>query len=247
MNFDKGSKKAYELILADKEEVYNWYILGQIDPSDSLYHLKKENVKKVGVYDRGEISDLLVEYNIDLVCIFSIISETFCYTLSEAYSNQVPILGMDVGAVGERIRKLQCGWLVSPNMTGMELFQTMDGLLENQKEYMQMKQNMTLQKHKSVSQMVAEYKAYYERLYDGKIKYQTYDAKAFYDAYEENRKKQNLEKNDKKKIEELQQRLNQIESSFWYKVTKNLHRIEFPGKKKVREWVCGVVRRKKRF
>lgn len=247
MNFEKGSNKVYELILADKEEKYNWYIMGGIDPSEPLFQLNKSNVKKVGIYSRGEINQLLLEYHIDLVCIFSVVSETFCYTLSEAYVNQIPVFAMDVGAVGERVRKLHCGWLLPSNITGIKLFQKMDSLLENEYEYRKIKESIKEGKHKSVTEMVQEYQNFYQKLYSQNIVYQKYDARAFYEAYEVNQEEKSSEISYKKKIEELQQKLNQIESSFWYKVTKNLYRIEFPGKQKLRKWIYKIFRKNKSY
>ncbi len=247
MNFEKGSAKAYDLILADKEEKYNWYIFGGIDPTEPLFQLNKSNVKKVGIYSRGEINQLLLEYNIDLVCIFSIVSETFCYTLSEAYVNHIPVLTMDVGAVGERVRKLNCGWVVSPNIATLDLFQKMESILKNETAYNKIKENIQKGKHKSVAEMVQQYQEFYQKLYSEHIVYQKYDAKAFYDAYEVNREEKNSDISYKRKIEGLQQRLNQIENSFWYKVTKNLYRIEFPGKQKLRKWIYKVFRKNKAY
>ena len=66
LNYDKGSSKAYDLILEDKEEKINWYMMGGIDPSEPLHDIVKRNVKKIGFYSRGEINQLLQDYRIGI-------------------------------------------------------------------------------------------------------------------------------------------------------------------------------------
>ena len=56
---------------------------------------------------------MLVNYNIDLICILPVWHETFCYTLSEAVMCGIPVVVTDTGAVADRVRKYQYGWVVS--------------------------------------------------------------------------------------------------------------------------------------
>ena len=243
LNFEKGSKKAYDLIVADTEEVYQWYIFGPIDQAEPLFHLEKNNVAKVGVYKREELSQLLAAYEIDLICIFSVVSETFCYTLSEAYSNQIPVLAVDMGAVGERIKKLQCGWLVSPHSTKEEVLETLHFITENTREYNKIKETIMAGTHKTITEMLEEYRTFYAKGKKTPILYEKYDAKAFFAAYQQQEIKVVQAMEYKKRAEELQNELQRIENSFWYKITKNLYLIEFPGKQKLRNFVYRIWRR----
>ena len=243
MNYDKGSVKAYDVIMADKEENYNWYVLGGIDPSETLFGLSKYNVKKVGIYSRGEVGKLLEQYQIDLVCIFSVVSETFCYTLSEAYLNHVPVLAMDVGAVGERVKKLECGWTMDENCTTEELLEKINDIVNHPEEYAKVKEHIAAGEHKTTTQMAQEYEAFYKELYSGDVVYQKYDAKAFYCAYDVSVEAEAVESKYRKKAEELQQQLDKIENSFWYRSTKNLHLVNFPGKQKIRSMVYRILKK----
>jgi len=241
MNFDKGSAKAYDLIMADKEEEFNWYIMGGISPEEPLHQLVKDNVKKTGIYSRGEIHQLLKEYQIDLVCIFSVVSETFCYTLSEAYMNHIPVLALNVGAVGERVQKLQCGWLMNAEASPEELLEKLHDIAKHPEEAGKIKERMEKKPHKTTEAMAKEYAANYNKTFCSSICYRQYDAKAFYKSYEVVRETEVEEGKYRKEAEELRKSLERIENSFWYKATKNLYHIEFPGKQKVRKLVYRIL------
>ena len=86
----KGSKVAYEVITSMKKEV-NWFVMGNIGDPD-LEKLQQDNLYKTGGYDKNELPELFKKYDIDLVCIFSIWPETFCYTISEALMCGVPVI-----------------------------------------------------------------------------------------------------------------------------------------------------------
>lgn len=103
----KGSTDACELIKAGTD--IQWFIFGNIDPIEELASLEKQNLHKFGAYNREDIHSLLTKYKIDIVCILSKCSETFCYTLSEAWEAGVPVIGYDIGAVGERIKATGAG------------------------------------------------------------------------------------------------------------------------------------------
>lgn len=106
----KGSKVAYEVITSMKKEV-NWFVMGNIGDSN-LENLQQDNLYKTGGYEKNELPELFKKYDIDLVCIFSIWPETFCYTISEALMCGIPVIVSNYGAMAERIRENQCGWIV---------------------------------------------------------------------------------------------------------------------------------------
>lgn len=70
-----------------------------------------------GEYRREEITKLLTKNQINLVCLLSIWPETYCYTLSETIYSGIPVLGIDLGAIGERVRRQNIGWLIPANST----------------------------------------------------------------------------------------------------------------------------------
>ncbi|MGA0597836.1 glycosyltransferase [Enterovirga sp. CN4-39] len=65
-----------------------------------------------GKYDRAEFADRVKEIAPDMGAIFSIWPETYSHTLTEMWACGLPVLGLDIGAVGERLRQAGAGWLL---------------------------------------------------------------------------------------------------------------------------------------
>ena len=65
-----------------------------------------------GKYKREELCDLLHNNEIDLVCLFSIWPETYSYTLTEAIACGIPVIAFDIGAIAERIKKYNLGYVI---------------------------------------------------------------------------------------------------------------------------------------
>lgn len=106
---EKGSRLAYQLIRKVKSDI-NWYIIGGMNDS-KLENLEQDNLIKFGAYDREDTYRILKEYNIDIVCILPVWPETFCYTLSEAWLAKVPVICTSIGALTERFKENQGGWI----------------------------------------------------------------------------------------------------------------------------------------
>ena len=64
-----------------------------------------------GLYRPDQLSEKLQQIHPRLVCLLSNWPETFGYTLSEAWAAGIPAYVTDVGALGERMRREQCGRL----------------------------------------------------------------------------------------------------------------------------------------
>jgi len=65
-----------------------------------------------GPYSRESFPQKVMEIRPHLGGIFSIWPETHCHTLTELWSCGIPVIGLDFGAVGERLRLTSAGWLV---------------------------------------------------------------------------------------------------------------------------------------
>lgn len=66
-----------------------------------------------GPYKREQFADLVEKIKPQLGGIFSICPETYCHTLTELWACGIPVLGFDLGAVGERIKATSGGWLAA--------------------------------------------------------------------------------------------------------------------------------------
>jgi glycosyltransferase involved in cell wall biosynthesis len=71
------------------------------------------NVINHGPYEREEFARKVREIEPHVGGIFSICQETFSHTLTELWSCGVPVIGFDIGAVAERMKKVGGGWLAA--------------------------------------------------------------------------------------------------------------------------------------
>lgn len=158
----KGSLMARKLIPMDKSSI-NWFVLGAIGDKN-IMEISQENCFFSSAYKKDELPQLLVDNEIDVVCILPIWAETFCYTVSEAWMNGIPVIGTDIGAVGERIRKTGGGWLVKPDAEPEEIMQLLHHIMDHPEEYQQKKEIVENLDMRTVEQMCGDYRSFYEEL-----------------------------------------------------------------------------------
>lgn len=109
----KGTDIVKNIIYKSDENI-EWHIFGNIEDPE-LQLLKKDTLIKHGRYSRNDIVNLLNKNGIDLICILSIWPETYSYTLSEAIQANIPVIVADIGALGERVKRYDCGWTIPLN------------------------------------------------------------------------------------------------------------------------------------
>lgn len=158
----KGSITAGKMIPLDTQNI-NWFVMGAIGDKQ-VAQISQDNCYFSSTYKKEELPELLSDYEIDLVCILPIWAETFCYTVSEAWMNGIPVVGTDIGAVGERLRATGGGWLVSPQASPEEIVKLLLHIREHPQEYQEKKNIVLRMQHKSVAAMGEEYRALYGAL-----------------------------------------------------------------------------------
>lgn len=206
---EKGTKTIKKLIDSFDSKIVSWYQFGEVG-DEELLNLKVDNYIKTGKYDREEISGLLEGYGIDIVCILSCWPETYCYTLSEAFSAHKPVIGVNIGAVGERINK-DNGWLVSTENSFDEIRNIINDILKNNEILQEKDRTINTIYLKSTQEMCKEYINLYnkyglrsfENLFN--VDYQFVFNASEYSFVTEK------EKSLKSDFEELQNRCNQLE------------------------------------
>lgn len=155
----KGSLAAREMIPMDKSSI-NWFVLGAIGDK-RMMEIQQDNCFFSSAYKKEELPQILADNEIDVVCILPIWAETFCYTLSEAWMNGIPVIGTDIGAVGERIRKTGAGWLVKPEAAPEEILHLLHHIMDHPEEYQEKKEAVERLELKTVSEMCVEYGSFY--------------------------------------------------------------------------------------
>ena len=155
----KGSRILEELISKNKNSKIRIHLFGKSE--DKLLNKSRNNYINHGAYTRGELPKLLVENNIDLVCIFTTWPETYSYTLTETYMANIPVLTFDIGAVAERIKKDHLGYIIPFDDSISNILDKIESIMDNNEEYTKIKENFKKYQYKSTEQMQDEYKKIY--------------------------------------------------------------------------------------
>lgn len=133
------------------------HFIGNVNPD---YHLEEVGVLH-GPYKRSEFCRLVYEINPHLIGIFSIWPETYCHTLSESWSCGVPVVSMDIGALGERIHANGGGFLISGNPE--KAYHQIISIFDDYDNYLKVAREIQEIQFKSTEQMADEYLDIYRR------------------------------------------------------------------------------------
>ena len=89
-----------------------------------------------GSYKREDFQSKVAKIRPYVGLVFSIWPETYCHTLTELWASGIPVIAIDLGAVGERIRKHGGGWLLS-SCDPDKVFAQMQNILADHEGYLQ--------------------------------------------------------------------------------------------------------------
>lgn len=120
ISLSKGAQLFKKIAELDTAGRYEFHFLGDIWPGLAgvgIHH---------GKYDRSSFASKVREISPHMGAIFSIWPETYCHTLTEMWSCGVPVLGFDIGAVGDRIKRSGAGWLIGPEAGAAEILAMME-------------------------------------------------------------------------------------------------------------------------
>ncbi|WP_201861471.1 glycosyltransferase [Microvirga soli] len=113
----KGAELISAVVDADRGETLEFHILG--DPG----RLKaRAGLVVHGRYKRDEFGALVKAIRPNIGAVLSVWPETYCHTLTEMWATGVPVVGIDCGAVGERIKAHGGGWLLPLGSTANDLY-----------------------------------------------------------------------------------------------------------------------------
>lgn len=102
----KGSALVTAAARELRGEGVEFHLLGSADDG-----IDRDLVVMHGAYDRADFIAKASEIGAAIGLVPSLWSETYCHVLTEMWASGLPVLGYDIGAVGERIRKNGGGWL----------------------------------------------------------------------------------------------------------------------------------------
>ncbi len=155
--FQKGSSVIRELYDLDKNSYLEFHFLG---------HVPKE-LEDIGVnhgkYELENLPSLINEIKPSFIGIFSICAESYCYTLSESWSLEIPVLVSELGALKERLLKNDGGWFIDVNNIS-DSYQMILDIKNNPIEYISKQNNIKNIKLPDIDTMVNEYQEIYIKL-----------------------------------------------------------------------------------
>lgn len=107
ISISKGAALIRDIKVLDILGQIEFHVLGACD--DSLVGV----VIQHGRYERSEFTEKVQTINPHIGAVFSIWPETYCHTLTECWVAGLPVIGVEYGAVKERLEKTGAGWLCS--------------------------------------------------------------------------------------------------------------------------------------
>lgn len=155
MAIHKGSNILKELIKKNSNSNIKIHLFGKAN----FEELNKNKINYInhGPYKRGELPQLLIDNEIDLVCIFATWPETYSYTLSECYMAQIPVLTFDIGAIGDRVKKDNLGWVIDFSSDTDNILEKITTISNNKNEYNAKVENFKKYKFKDIKEMQEKY------------------------------------------------------------------------------------------
>ena len=160
MAIHKGSNILKELIKENKNSNIKIHLFGKAN--DKELSKNKTNYINHGSYKRGELPQLLINNDIDLICIFATWPETYSYTLTECYMAQIPILTFNIGAVGDRVKEDKLGWILDFPSDLNKILEKISEIKENKEEYKNIVEKFKEYNFKNLKEM----QDYYLKLYN---------------------------------------------------------------------------------
>lgn len=102
----KGGELIRAVKTLDTAGAIEFHILGADESG-----LARQGIIAHGVYTRGDFLAHAEKIQPHFGVVFSLWPETYCHTLTELWAAGLPVLALDIGAVGERIAAHGGGWL----------------------------------------------------------------------------------------------------------------------------------------
>lgn len=106
INIMKGSELIKEIKKEDKEDLLEFHFLGNCHDNIENYGINH------GTFERDDFYKKVEMIKPSYIGIFSIWPETFCHTLTEAWSCGIPVIGTNIGVIQDRIIKNNGGLII---------------------------------------------------------------------------------------------------------------------------------------
>lgn len=155
LNIMKGAEFIKDLKKEDVDNRLEFHFLGNC----------RDNVETVGIshgiFERDNFHEKVREIMPSFIGIFSIWPETFCHTLTESWSCEIPVIGSNVGVVKDRILKNDGGWIIDIN-NPKDAYNKILDIANNQEEYIKKQEGISNIHLRTTSEMSEFYLDIYQ-------------------------------------------------------------------------------------
>jgi GT2 family glycosyltransferase/glycosyltransferase involved in cell wall biosynthesis len=159
----KGSELIKDIKKLDQDNRLEFHFIGSLALHSS--DIEKYG-KNYGSYQREDFCKIVAEIKPSFIGILTIGPETYCHTLSEAWSCGVPVLTTKIGALEERVNINGGGWFLN-HENPQEAYNEIIRIANSPEEYIEVTEQVQKIKFKSTKEMAEDYiELYYKLLGD---------------------------------------------------------------------------------
>ena len=155
----KGGEIIREIVKDNADKDIEFHAFGKSEYED----LRKSfsNYTFHGSYERENLSKLLWENKINVICFLQIWPETYSYTTNEAVSAGIPVISLDLGAGAERVKKYDLGWVLPHDSSANDIIKLLVKIKNDPEDYKRAVESVKRYAFKSIAEMTDEYKVIY--------------------------------------------------------------------------------------
>lgn len=158
LNKTKGSDVIKSLKSIDENNLIEFHFLGNC--GDSVNNCGISH----GRYERDDFYKKVKEIKPSFIGVFSIWPETFCHTITEAWSCGIPVIGSNIGVIEDRILKNNGGLLIDLKNLEKSYKQIIKYKTLQNNEYEELINNVSKIYLKTTKEMAKEYISIYRNL-----------------------------------------------------------------------------------
>lgn len=157
LNLEKGYGVIKGIIREDEDSLLEFHFLGNCSSDITKYGINH------GTFIRDEFYKKVDEIKPSFVGIFSIWPETFCHTITEAWSCGIPVIGSNIGVIQDRIIKNNGGWIIDIN-DYEKSYETILDIVKDKEDYLNIVDSISKMNFKSTKDMARDYLQIYNKL-----------------------------------------------------------------------------------
>ncbi|MBQ6219321.1 MAG: glycosyltransferase [Methanosphaera sp.] len=157
INYNKGGELIKQIKEVDTEDRLEFHYMGNIREDFQLEEVGTYH----GYYKRSEYCKEVHSINPHFIGLLSIWPETYCHTLTESWSCGIPVITLDIGALGERVKRHGGGFFIENNP--QEAYNKIIEISKNPNKYLEVAEQIPDIQFKSTRQMAEGYLRIYEK------------------------------------------------------------------------------------